>query len=116
VIGVSIGVARSGALVSAPFDEPNWGGRDSLDLMLALMSPAAGVTIEPSWHVVRLSRFGDTDPVTFAVTPGAAGMLEFILSLLLPKELALLEEFRFSLPVVAGRKGRERHDVPRPGA
>jgi hypothetical protein len=90
-LGADIGPLRSEAIGGGRLSEPDWGERRQLDLIVTLSG--ADIEITPAWHQVRLPREGTIAPVYFDVIPREAGDLELYLSLLLARELTLIEKF-----------------------
>lgn len=97
-IGVNIGALRADIIGGGEFDEPEWGDRTELELLIALNSVDAEVS--PDWIVVKLPKHGDTEAVYFTVTPLTDDVVNLHLSIYLARDLTLLEKFRMSLPVV----------------
>ena len=101
--GVNIGRTHEGALTSAVFQEPDWGDRDQLDLVILL--EGANASVSPSWRPAVLPKSKNMEPVYFQVTPRDKGPVLLSLSIFLARELALLE--KVSVEVTAVEKVTE---------
>lgn len=98
-LGVNIGSPRADSLVAVGFQEPEWGTRNEIGLVIAIHAISARV--EPLWHQMLL-RKGEMEPVYFNIVPIEAGVIELYLTIFLARELTLLEEFRFTLLSTSG--------------
>jgi hypothetical protein len=63
------------------------------------------VTVAPGWQPAVLRKSGTTPPLSFDVTPRHEGTVELHLSIVLQRELTLLEEFLLRVPVGAAAAG-----------
>jgi hypothetical protein len=95
---VNIGGPRN-ALLSTRFEEPEWGERQSIDVVLILTCAKASAT--PQTHRVVLSRTGDTDPVTFSIHPFEEGDLAFHLTIVTERDWDVLERVSFTLAAIS---------------
>jgi len=98
-VGVDIGSQKQDAAGGGKFQEPIWGDRQQLDLAIVLTGK--GAQIEPAWQNAILPRYGNMPAIYFEVRPVLEGPLTLCLSIMLAKEMTLLEEFQITLDVVA---------------
>jgi hypothetical protein len=97
-VHANIGAPKAGTL-GGVFREPNWEGRDYLELRMTLDGDAE---ITPAWHELRLHKSGDTPEVVFRVRAFRDGPLLLHLRVYTAKEFMLLEEYNLEIQV-AGR-------------
>ena len=82
------------------FHEPNWEGRDYMDLRLTLDGDA---DITPAWRDLRLPKTGSTPDVDFRVIPFGDGPLSLDLRVYTAKEFILLERYSLQFEVTGRR-------------
>jgi hypothetical protein len=99
---INVGALRAGALVAPEFREPNWRGRESLEILILLSG--SGFSIAPCGTKIILPRRGSTEPAFFDLTPIKSGSVLLRISLFLVPELVLLEEFEVPMDIRAASK------------
>ncbi|HET6194049.1 MAG TPA: ABC transporter ATP-binding protein [Trebonia sp.] len=97
-VGFNIGGPRAEAIASAVFSEPDWGEASQLDLLVMLWAGRA--TVEPAGRELSLPRNGQTEDISFAVTPLAAGKIRLRFRVYLAAQGNLLQELRVDVRVV----------------
>jgi hypothetical protein len=93
-VWVNIGPPREGAM-GGDFKEPNWIGREFIELRLVLSGLDA--EIRPGWHHVTLPRVGATEDVAFRVKTSFVGNLDLWLRVYAAKEMMLLDEHNITI-------------------
>lgn len=96
-VGFDIGYTREDAIVSAPFNEPDWHGHDRHYLWIALRSEDAD--IEPAGYQLVLPRTGNTQQIFFVVTPHNPECVKLRFLIYLYKEGVLLQELEATVPI-----------------
>lgn len=100
-VGVNIGPRKSGA-EGGPFREPDWNGREHIDLRIVLSGPDA--KIRPAWQRLRLPRTGKTDDVRFRVTSSVVGILQLWVRVYAEETNTLLDEHQLRISIVGSRQ------------
>lgn len=100
-VGVNIGPRESGAQ-GGPFHEPDWNGREHVDLRIVLSGPDA--QIRPAWRQLRLARTGKTEDVHFRVTSSVVGVLQLWLRVYAEETNTLLDEHQLRISIADSRQ------------
>jgi hypothetical protein len=96
-VWVNIGPPREGAMGGDFRGEPDWNGREFIDLRLVISGLNADV--RPGWREVRLPRVGKTDDVSFRVKTEFVGKLRLWLRVYSARESLLLDEYELVIEV-----------------
>jgi hypothetical protein len=100
--GINIGAPRSAVMAAPEFREPDWQGRESLEILILL--GGSGFVTAPGVAKVVLPPQGSTKPAFFEITPVETGAILLRISLFLIPELVLLQEFELPIDVLAARE------------
>jgi HSP20 family molecular chaperone IbpA len=96
-LGVNIGRLREKTLASADLPNIDWGGKESLELLVVV--GGYGFSVDRREQILSLPRHGDSKDIFFAITPVQDNSLLLRISLYLARELTLLEEFEIPIEV-----------------
>jgi hypothetical protein len=95
----NIGPQREGAM-GGPFREPDWEGRESVQVRLVLSG--IDTTVKPGWHDVDLPKTGKTKDVMFRVSaPLAKTSVHLNLRVYTTREMLLLDEHRLQVAIAS---------------
>lgn len=98
---VNIGPKDPDAM-GGPFVEPDWEGREYIDLRIVLSGPDAEV--RPAWRNVSLPKVGKTDDVRFHVTSSVVGILQLWVRVYADKANTLLAEHQLRISVAGSKQ------------
>jgi hypothetical protein len=98
---VNIGPKDPGAM-GGPFVEPDWEGREYIDLRIVLSGPEADV--RPAWRSVRLPKVGATDDVRFRVSSSVVGILQLWVRVYADETNTLLAEHQLRISVAGSKQ------------
>jgi hypothetical protein len=100
-IGVNIGPRELGAM-GGRFTEPDWSGREHIDLRIVLSSP--GAQVRPAWRKLRLPRTGKTEDIRFRVVSDVVGILELWLRVYADESNTLLDEHQLRISIAGSKQ------------
>lgn len=97
-VDVMIGTESNKHLAySGPFNEPDWGNRAKIDLLISLSG--LNCEVDPSECLIELPKTGSTKEVTFSIVAGVEGPLELTIRVFLPRQMILLQSCSFIVGV-----------------
>jgi hypothetical protein len=100
-VAVNIGPREPGKM-GGVFVEPNWAGREHVDLRIVLSGPEAQV--RPAWRSLRLPRTGKTADVRFRVKSSVVGVLQLWVRVYAEETNTLLDEHQLRISIAGSKQ------------
>jgi hypothetical protein len=91
----NIGKSNGPVVTSASFPEPDWADTKSIDLLVSLSS--LDCEVDPSWHDLKLPRYGNSETVIFSVVAAKKGEHQFAIRVYMAKQMIQLQVLTFSV-------------------
>jgi len=88
----------SSTVDSVPFEEPDFGGRDGIELLITLYG--TNIDIATTNHKLWLPRTGESQQIRTPVIPRLPGDAVIRISISLPRELEVLQRVVVTVPIV----------------
>ena len=96
-VSIYIGISGPPTMASAPFNEPEWGDAQTIELIVSIS--ARDCTVDPGGRELELPRAGDSNTVDFSVIATRPGEHQLSIKVYLAKQMILLQSLKFVVNV-----------------